>query len=97
GGDLRALQTLRETGSYLGRGFATIVKAVEPRRVYMTGEITEGWDLVLPSVRQALREQALIKEAGEIEILVVPLGEHPRLRGAAALINSPVFAAPVVA
>jgi predicted NBD/HSP70 family sugar kinase len=97
GGELRALQTLRETGSYLGRGFAMIVKALEPRRVYMTGEITEGWDLVLPSVRQALREQALIKEAGEIEILVVPLGEHPRLRGAAALINSPVFAAPVVA
>jgi hypothetical protein len=27
----------------------------------------------------------------------VPLGEHPRLRGAAALVSSPAFAAPVVA
>jgi predicted NBD/HSP70 family sugar kinase len=96
-GEARALSTLRETGYYLGRGFATIIKAVEPRRVYMSGEITEAWDLVLPSVLEAMREQALIREAGETEILVVPLGEHPRLRGAAALVNSPVFAAPVVA
>ena len=34
---------------------------------------------------------------GKPRSLVVPLGEHPRLRGAAALVNSPVFAAPVVA
>lgn len=97
GGEARALETLRETGYYLGRGFATIVKAIEPRRVYLSGEITEAWDLVLPSVQQALREQALIRESGETEIVLVPLGEHPRLRGAAALVNSPVFAAPVVA
>jgi N-acetylglucosamine repressor len=97
GGEARALDTLRETGYYLGRGFATIVKAFEPRRIYMSGEITEAWDLVLPSVQRAMREQALIREAAESEILLVPLGEQPRLRGAAALVTSPAFAAPVVA
>jgi N-acetylglucosamine repressor len=96
-GEARALSTLRETGYYIGRGFATIVKAIEPRRVYMSGEITEAWDLILPTVAEALREQSLIREAGETEILTVSLGEHPRLRGAAALVNSPAFAAPVVA
>lgn len=96
-GEARALATLRETGYYLGRGFATIVKALEPRRIYVSGEITEGWELALPSVRQAMREQALIHEAGETKVVVVPLGEHPRLRGAAALVTSPAFAAPVVA
>jgi predicted NBD/HSP70 family sugar kinase len=96
-GDAKALSTLRETGYYLGRGFANIVKSVEPRRIYMSGEITEGWDLVLPSVRQAMREQALVPAAGETEILVVPLVEQPRLRGAAALVTSPMFAAPIVA
>ena len=97
GGDARALETLRETGDYLGRGLAMVVKAVEPRRIYMSGEITEVWDLVLPAVHRALREQALTREAGEVEILTVPLGDHPRLRGAAALVTSPAFAAPVVA
>ena len=96
-GEAQALATLRETGHYLGRGFATIVKALEPRRIYVSGEITEAWDTVLPCVRQAMREQALIREAGDTEILIVPLGDQPRLRGAAALVNSPVFAAPVVA
>jgi predicted NBD/HSP70 family sugar kinase len=96
-GEARAISTLRETGYYLGRGLATVVKAFEPRRIYVSGEITEGWELVLPSVRQAMREQALVHEAGETEVVVVPLGEHPRLRGAAALVTSPAFAAPVVA
>jgi N-acetylglucosamine repressor len=97
GGERRALDALRETGLYLGRGLATIVKAIDPRRVYMGGEITAAWDLIEPPVRQALRDQALISEAGETEIFTVPLGDHPRLRGAAALVSTPAFAAPIVA
>jgi predicted NBD/HSP70 family sugar kinase len=96
-GDERAIETLQDTGYYLGRGLATIVKAVEPRRIYMSGEITEGWDYVWPALQRAMKEQALTREAGDTEILTVPLGEQPRLRGAVALVTSPAFAAPVVA
>jgi predicted NBD/HSP70 family sugar kinase len=96
-GDARATRTLRETGHYLGRGFALLLKSIDPRRVYVGGEITVGWDLVLPSLREALREQALVDDAADMEIRPVPLGEHPRLRGAAALVNAPAFAAPIVA
>lgn len=96
-GEVRAAETLRETGRYLGLGLATIIKAVEPARIYMSGEITEGWELVLPAVREAMQARALIPEAANCEIVLVPLGEHPRLRGAAALVTSPAFAAPVVA
>jgi predicted NBD/HSP70 family sugar kinase len=92
-GEERALEALRGTGYYLGRGFATIVKALDPRRIYVGGEITEVWDLIASTVRDALREDAVIREAGETEILTVALGEHPRLRGAAALIHTPAFAA----
>jgi predicted NBD/HSP70 family sugar kinase len=96
-GENRALEALRETGRHLGRGFGVIANTVDPRRIYIGGEITAAWDLVLPNVRDALRRQALIREAAEVEILTVPLGEHPRLRGAAALVSTPAFAAPVVA
>jgi len=96
-GETHARQALRETGLYLGRGFATVVRAIDPRRIYVGGEITAAWDLVEPTVREALREQALIREAGETSILPVPLGDHPRLRGAAALVSAPAFAAPIVA
>ena len=97
GGEARATKALRETGYYLGRGFALILKSIDPRRVYVGGEITVGWDLLLPTLREALREQALIDDAADMEIRPVPLGEHPRLRGAAALVNAPAFAAPIVA
>lgn len=96
-GESRAMETLRETGYYLGRGFATIVKSIDPRRVYVGGEITLAWDLFDSAVKDALREQALLRDRGEIEIRVVPLSEHPRLRGAAALVSTPAFAAPTVA
>ena len=55
-GEGRALETLRETGYYLGQGFATIVKSVDPSRIYIGGEITAGWDLFASMVRDALRE-----------------------------------------
>jgi predicted NBD/HSP70 family sugar kinase len=95
-GEGQALEALRETGHFLGRGLATIIKAVDPRRIYLGGEITAVWDLVVPTVREGLRGDEVVREAGETEILTVPLGEHPRLRGAAALISTPAFAAPVV-
>jgi predicted NBD/HSP70 family sugar kinase len=96
-GERRALETLRETGYYLGRGFATIVKSVDPSRMYVGGEITVAWDLLESMVRDAMREQALTCEAAETPISVVQLSEYPRLRGAAALILTPAFAAPIVA
>jgi predicted NBD/HSP70 family sugar kinase len=95
-GDLRALETLKETGRLLGRGFATIVKTIDPKRIYLGGEITAAWDLVAPSVKEAMHEDTLIRDVGDTEILIVGLGEHARLRGAAALVSTPAFAAPVV-
>jgi hypothetical protein len=74
-----------------------VIKAVQPARIYMSGEITDAWDIVLPAVRRVLGELSLLPEDAETEIVVVPLAEQPRLRGAAALVTSPAFAAPVVA
>ena len=95
-GEREALETLRETGHLLGLGFATIIKAIDPRRFYVGGEITSAWDLVAPTVRDTLREDAIVGDSTGARIRTVPLGEHPRLHGAAALITSPAFAAPVV-
>lgn len=94
-GESRATEALLETGDYLGLGFSTIVKVINPRRIYIGGEITEAWDLIEARVRAALGERTLIPDT--TPIVVVPLGEHPRLRGAAALVTTPAFAAPTVA
>ena len=74
-----------------------MIKAVQPARIYMSGEITDAWDIVLPALRRVLVELSLLPEDADTEIVVVPLSDQPRLRGAAALVTSPAFAAPVVA
>ena len=80
-----------------GLALAMVIKAVQPSCIYMSGEITEGWEFVEPGVRRVLRELALTPDDAEIDIVIVPLGDQPRLRGAATLVTSPAFAAPVVA
>jgi predicted NBD/HSP70 family sugar kinase len=88
---------LETTGRYLGYGLATVINSIDPQRVYISGEITTAWDLVEPKVRAALSERVLTKAALSTELLTVSAEDYPRLRGAAALVASPAFAAPVVA
>jgi len=96
-GDGKALAALQSTARYLGLGLASIINAIDPSRIYIGGEITEAWDLLEPTVRDAINERVLSSELGEASIRIVPAIEHPRLRGAAALITAPAFAAPKVA
>ena len=49
------------------------------------------------AVRSALTERTVTEAAAETELRPVPVLEHPRLHGAAALVAAPAFAAPVVA
>ncbi|HKR22927.1 MAG TPA: ROK family protein, partial [Pyrinomonadaceae bacterium] len=96
-GDAKALAAINSTARYLGLGLASIVNSVDPARIYIGGEITTAWSLIEPIVRSALRERTLTDFGGATEINIVPAEEHPRLRGAVALVAAPAFAAPMVA
>jgi predicted NBD/HSP70 family sugar kinase len=94
GGDGKAIAALQATAHYLGLGLASLVNAIDPMRVYIGGEIISAWDLIEPTVRQALLSRALAPaEAAEIEIRPVPSQGYPRLRGAAALVAASMFGA----
>jgi N-acetylglucosamine repressor len=97
GNDSKALMALNSTARYMGLGLASIINAVDPSRIYIGGEITEAWDLIEANVREAIRERTFTSELGKISIGIVPAIEYPRLRGAAALVTAPAFAAPKVA
>jgi predicted NBD/HSP70 family sugar kinase len=96
-GDALARKALETTAHYLGAGLAAVVNAVDPARIYVSGEITSAWDMLEPIVRAALDARTLQPTRGRASIVVVPQHDLPRLRGAAALITAPAFAAPVVA
>jgi len=95
-GDGVAKAALEETARYLGIGLAVLVNGLNPGLIYVGGEIAAAWDLVEPILRQAIASRALTRAAGATPITPEPATEHPRLRGAMALIVAPVFAAPQV-
>jgi predicted NBD/HSP70 family sugar kinase len=95
--DSKALTALHSTARYLGLGLASIINSVDPSQIYIGGELTEGWDLIEAEVRAAIKERVLTIDLGEVPIRIVPAMEHPRLRGAVALVTARAFAAPKVA
>jgi N-acetylglucosamine repressor len=95
--DAKASAALDTTARYLGLGLASVINVLDPARVYIGGEITAAWDLIESTVRSALAERALTPAAAETDLRPVAASEYPRLRGAAALVAAPAFAAPVVA
>jgi N-acetylglucosamine repressor len=98
GADEKAIAAVQSTARYLGLGLASLVHALDPERIYLSGEIIGAWDLIEPTVRQALAERALPPAgAAATELVIVALPEHPRLKGAAALISADAFAASQVA
>jgi N-acetylglucosamine repressor len=95
-GDARAMAAIETTAWYLGLGLVTIIHGINPGRVYIGGEITAAWDIMEPIMRAVISERALTDEAANTIIRPSKV-EHPRLRGAAALVAAPTFAAPRVA
>ena len=96
-GDGKATSALQTSARYLGSGLATIVNVINPDCIYLSGEITTAWDLIEETVRSALAERALTDAAAQTPLRVTPTQDYPRLKGAAALIAAPSFAAPRVA
>lgn len=97
GGDAKATAAIQSTARFIGLGLSTIINIVNPDCIYMAGEITTAWDLMGDTVNQALAERALTEKAARTPLRVSGAQELPRLKGAAALIAAPSFAAPRVA
>lgn len=93
-GDAEARWALDETARYLGLGLVGIIHALNPARIIVGGEIAEAWDLVEPAIRERIKERALTPPAALTPLVPDPGWNHPRLRGALALIIAPVFAVP---
>jgi N-acetylglucosamine repressor len=96
-GDAKAAAALQTSARFLGLGLATIVNVINPDSIYLAGEITTAWDLIETHVRDAMAERILTDSAVRTPLRVTSTQEYPRLRGAAALIAAPTFAAPRVA
>ncbi|HLL83145.1 MAG TPA: hypothetical protein VK420_10860, partial [Longimicrobium sp.] len=73
-----------------------IVNALNPARIIVGGELLAGWELISPAMHAAMKERTLTLGAAATPVIPEPADEQTRLRGAAALIVAPMFAAPDV-
>lgn len=96
-GDGPARDALKTTGRYIGLGLASVINALNPGAVVVGGEIAHAWDLIEPLIRREIIRRTLTAAAAGT--IIRPEAEHAeqRLRGAAALIMAPIFAAPRLA
>jgi len=93
-GDGLALETLRETGDYLGIALANVVNLFNPELIILAGGLVEAGDLVLDQIRSVVEERALEFSLKRLRIVASELGDTIAALGASALVlseNADVF------
>jgi predicted NBD/HSP70 family sugar kinase len=95
-GERAAEVALATTGREIGRGLAAVVSAINPKRIYLAGEVTAAWDVLEAPLRQALSEGTLTTAARETPVIPDRTPGEYRLLGAIALVSAPSYAAPRV-
>lgn len=96
-GEERAKAAIQETARYLGVGIAMIINALNPAQIFVGGEIAAAWADIEPAIRDAIATRVLTAGGAATPIIPEPASDHPRLRGAVALVAAPTFAAPQLA
>jgi len=91
-----AREAVIETGHQIGRGLAAVVSALNPKRIYIGGEVTAAWDLIEEPIREELTKNTLTDAAHTTPVYPDEKTEVYRLLGAVALVAAPGFAAPRV-
>jgi predicted NBD/HSP70 family sugar kinase len=88
---------LHETARYLGIGIASIINTLNPAQIFVGGEIASAWSHIAPAIHEAITARVLTTAGAATPITPEPATDHPRLRGAVALVAAPTFAAPQLA
>lgn len=90
-GEKTAIDTLKETGYYMGLGITNIVRSIDPKAVILSGRITRAWDIIYPEMIKVVKERTSSGRERNIQILPSSLSEHSGLLGAATLVIKEIF------
>jgi len=84
-GESAACETFAMMGRALGIGIAGFQNTLDLDAIVFTGGISSSFDLILPSLKQALVQHAFAPPLAEVPLLVSELGDRTGLLGAAYL------------
>lgn len=85
-GDQRVQAVYARAGALLGVGLANLINLLAPELVVITGEGAEAWDLLAPSLRDALADNASSAAIRQARLEVTPNSDTLWARGAAAIV-----------
>lgn len=85
-GDAGCRRAIADAGQVVGGVVAGLVNLFSPEMVVVGGDVGEAGDLLLDSLREAVRRDALPAAASELKIVAGELGERANLLGALALV-----------
>lgn len=93
-GDPRAIEALRRTANYLGRGLIPIIYSVNPGVIVLGGGITKAWDIIYPEMLRVVSSQVTRFFLSHLTVTPSTLEDNPSLAGAIALVLARAFSAP---
>lgn len=93
-GNPRAIEAVRQTAGFLGRGLIPIIYSVNPEVIVLGGAITKAWEIIYPEIRRVLAAQVTRFYSSHVTIIPSTLGEKPSLTGAIALVLARAFTVP---
>jgi predicted NBD/HSP70 family sugar kinase len=93
-GNPRAIEALRQTATYLGRGLIPVIYSVNPEVIVLGGSVVKAWDILYPEIRRVLATHVTRFYASHVSITPSTLESRPSLVGAVALVLARAFSIP---
>lgn len=89
-----AVDAVRNTAAYLGRGLVPVIYSVNPELIVLGGPVTRAWDLIYPVMMHELSLRASRFYLDHLSLTRTTLEARPSLVGAIALVLARSFAVP---
>ncbi len=93
-GDRVALNSLKETGYYLGVGLANLINTFNPQKVVLGGYVTQAYEFLLPVIKKTIQERALRWPCEAADIVVATYLNDASLMGAVATVYGKILSNP---
>ena len=93
-GDARALKVVGEIAEYIGYGCVTLINAYDPEIIVIGDSVSEGDELLLPTIRRIVEERTIPEVSSKVKIEISRLSVDPTLYGAAAIATDKVLRKP---
>lgn len=93
-GNKEAVKLVEEIAEYLGYGCVTLINAYDPEIIVIGDIISQGKELLLPTINRIVKERVLPEISSKVQIKISELPVDPTLYGAAAIATDKVLRKP---